>query len=363
MRRRRRGAGGGLTGFAARERRGAVRAQRGPADRWRVDPVRHASAPGGTLIPVLGLAVAACAAPPESEPVDPGAHAEAVADFHAARVAELEAPDSWLSLIALHWLPEGETSIGTAESNDLVLPEGKAATVVGRVVREADEIRFVAEPGVDVTVGIDSTLSLPAGSGAIPPDVSGDPSVTEGALGSAGPGKSIVMRHGPINWILVSRGEEHALRVRDNESPVYDAFDGIDRYPTSVDWRITARWVPHDKTVLVPNVLGTASESESPAYLEFWIDGERHTLDVTGDPDSDRFMMVFADETSGDETYGGGRYLWFDAPDEQGRVVLDFNLAYNPPCVWTAYATCPLPTRDNRLPVAVEAGEKDWVHG
>lgn len=308
------------------------------------------------------LVLAGCSGPPEPVPVDPEAHAETVADFHAARVAELEAPDSWLSLIALHWLPEGETTVGSAESNDVVLPQGKAAPVVGTVVREGDQVRFVTEPGVTVTSGIDSTLSLPAGSGAFPPDVSGDPVVTEATLGSAGPGKSVVLRHGPINWILVSRGEEQALRVRDNTSSVYDVFDGIERYPTSTDWRVTARWVPHDKTVMVPNVLGTSSESDSPAYLEFWIDGERHTLDVTGDPGSDRYMMVFADATSGSGTYGGGRYLWFDAPDEEGRVVLDFNLAYNPPCVWTGYATCPLPSRDNRLEVAIEAGEKDWVH-
>ena len=320
----------------------------------------------GALRTTLGVAVVVstgCEGPPEPVPMDSRAHAETVQAFHAARVAELEAPDSWLSLIALHWLPEGETSLGSAPDNDIVLPRGKAVSVVGHVVRSGGEVRFVAEPGVEVTMGVDSTLSLPAGSGAIPPDVSDDPLVEGGALGSAGPGKSVVFRHGPINWILVSRGDEYALRVRDNESPVYDAFDGIERYPTSAEWRVTARWVPQEKTVLVPDVLGTASETVSPAYLEFWVDGNRHTLDVTGEPDSDRFMMVFADATSGRETYGGGRYLWFDAPDEDGRVVLDFNLAYNPPCVWTGYATCPLPTRDNRLSVAVEAGEKDWTHG
>lgn len=323
---------------------------------------RHASAVGTVVLTTGALAASACSGPPEPLPVDSEAHAQAVADFHAARVAELEAPDSWLSLIALHWLPEGETSLGSAPGNDVVLPEGKAAPAVGHVVRSGEEVRFVAEPGVTVTMGIDSTLSLPAGSGAFPPDVSGDPVITDEALGSAGPGKSVVFRHGPINWILVSRGDEQALRIRDNESPAYDAFDGIDRYPTSTEWRVTARWVPQEKTVLVPDVLGTSSETVSPAYLEFWIDGERHTLDVTGDPDDDRFMMVFADATSGNGTYGGGRYLWFDGPDEAGRVVLDFNLAYNPPCVWTGYATCPLPTRDNRLDVAVEAGEKDWIH-
>ena len=361
------GAGTGAAAAARAWGATAVQAVRGFLSRGR-DPARsewarHASALGTVAVTAGALAASACSSgPPEPVPVDPEAHAEAVAGFHAARVAELEAPDSWLSLIGLHWLPEGETTLGASPDNDIVLPEGKAAPVVGRVVRSDDEVRFVAEPGVTVTEGVDSTLSLPAGTGAIPPDVSGDPVIEEGVLGSAGPGKSVVHRHGPLNWILVSRGDERALRVRDNESPVYDDFHGIDRYPTSTEWRVTARWVPQEKTVLVPDVLGTSSETVSPAHLEFWIDGERHTLDVTGDPDADRFMMVFADATSGNGTYGGGRYLWFDGPDEEGRVVLDFNLAYNPPCVWTGHATCPLPTRENRLDVPVEAGEKDWIH-
>jgi len=309
------------------------------------------------------IILAGCGAgPPEPIPLDEEEHLMVVRTFSDNRVSEIAAPDSWLSLIGLHWLPEGETTIGTDPENDLVLPAGKAVSVVGRVIRDGTSVRFAASEGVRVTMGIDSTLSLPAGSGAFPPDVSGDPLVTEEALGSAGPGKSTVMRHRSINWILVSRGEEFALRVRDNESPAYADFTGIDRYPVSTDWRLTARWVAHEKTVLVPNVLGTASEAESPAYLEFWIDGDRHVLDVTGDPDNDRFMMVFADETSGRETYGGGRYVWFDKPDDDGRVLLDFNLAYNPPCVWTGHATCPLPTKDNRLAAAVRSGEKNWVY-
>jgi uncharacterized protein (DUF1684 family) len=294
--------------------------------------------------------------------MDPAEHEAAVMRFHEAREAELAAPDSWISLIGLYHLQEGESTMGSDPSNDIVLPEGKAAPVVGTVVREGDEVRFVAAEGVRVTSGIDSTLALSAGSGAFPPDVSGDPVITEQALGSAGPGKSIVHRHGPINWILMDAEGQPALRVRDNESPNYDDFHGIDRFPVSTDWRVTARWVPQDKPILVPIVTGGSREAVSPAYLEFWIDGERHTLDVTGEPGDDRYMMVFADGTSGDETYGAGRYLWFHAPDEEGRVVLDFNLAYNPPCVWTGYAVCPLPSRDNRLDVDVEAGEKAWVH-
>ena len=147
-----------------------------------------------------------------------------------------------------------------------------------------------------------------------------------------------------------------------NANEAYADFHGIQRYPTSLDWRVTARWRPHEKTVAVPNILGTITDTPSPAALEFWVDGNRHTLDVVGEPDHGEYMLVFADSTSGRETYGGGRYLWVAEPDDRGRVVIDFNLAYNPPCVFTDYATCPLPTRDNRLALRVEAGEKNWVH-
>ncbi len=295
--------------------------------------------------------------------IDPEAHRAAVAAFAAARDAELAAPDSWLSLIGLHWLSEGETTMGSGPDNDIVLPEGKAESQVGSLIVQGGSVRFVAEAGVRVTQGVDSTLDLSAGSGAIPPDVSRDPIVTESVLTeSLGPGKHVVLRDGPINWIAIRRGDRVALRLRDNESDVYEAFHGIDRYVTDPRWRVRARWVPHEKTVAVPNVLGTVSEEPSPAALEFRIGLRSYALDVTGAPDADRYMLVFADETSGRETYGGGRYLWVDRPDADGRVVVDFNLAYNPPCVWTAFATCPLPSRDNRLTLAVRAGEKSWAH-
>ena len=308
------------------------------------------------------LSLGGCDGPPEPIAVDADQHRAQIQAFHDERVAELEAPDSWLSLIALHWVQEGKTTLGSDASNDLVLPAGKADPFVGHVTLADGTVTFTAAEGARVTQGVDSTLSLPAGSGAFPPDVSGDPVVTEAELGSAGPGKSIVLRNGDVNWIQVRRGDRFALRVRDNSSEVYDAFYGIDLYPITTNWRMTAKWVPHEKTVAIPNVLGTVSETASPAHVAFWIDGVKHTLDVTGDPDDERFMLVFADETSGRATYGGGRYVWISQPDTEGRVVLDFNLAYNPPCVWTAFATCLLPSRDNRLAISVEAGEKNWAH-
>ena len=307
------------------------------------------------------MVMVACGGPPEAIQVDAAIHGAELEAWVERRTAEMKAPDSWLALIGLHWLDEGQTTIGSAPDNDIVLP-AKAAPHVGRVILEGGVVLFVAEADAAVTQGIDSTLSLPIASGARPPDVSGDPEVQEATLGDVAPGHHTVLRHGDLNWILVSRADRFALRIRDNANPSYGDFVDIDRYPTSTDWHITARWVPHEKTVAVPNVLGTITDTPSPAYLEFWVAGERHTLDVVGKPDHGKYMMVFADSTSGGETYGGGRYLLVAEPDADDRVVIDFNLAYNPPCVFTDLATCPLPTRENRLALRVEAGEKNWGH-
>jgi uncharacterized protein (DUF1684 family) len=287
------------------------------------------------LIPVLS----ACGGAPEPVPVDLEFHRSEIETFAAAREAELAAPDSWLSLIGLHWLDQGRSTLGASVDNEVVVPKEGVPPVLGRLFVDGTSVGFVAEEGIRITEGIDSTLNLIAGSGAFPPDVQGDPVVTEADLtADVGYERFVVLRHGDLNWIVIRRGGRVALRL------------------------VTARWVSHEKTVAVPTVLGTVSQETSPAFLEFWIGGRRHTLDVTGDPDASQYKLVFADETSGGETYGGGRYLWVNGPDAEGRVVIDFNRAYNPPCVWTAFATCPLPSRDNRLGVAVEAGEKDWGH-
>jgi len=313
-------------------------------------------------VAAAALLVVACDRAPDPIPIEPAEHARAVEAFAAARDAELAAPDSWLSLIGLHWLEPGETTVGSAPESGIALPE-RAAPRVGTLTVAGTTVRWRSEPGVLVTQGVDSTLALEAGSGAIPPAPTPEPAVEEAELtADIGPGRSVVIRHGDLDWIAIRRGERVALRVRDNASPVYAAFHGVERYPASLGWRFTARWVPHEKTVSVPNVLGTVSEEPSPAALEFRVGDEVRRLNVVGAPEHGRYMLVFADATSGGETYGGGRYLWVDGPDGQGRVVLDFNYAYNPPCVWTPYATCPLPTRDNRLDIRVEAGEKSWAH-
>lgn len=322
----------------------------------------HRAACGATSLALL-LTLAACDHPPKPIPVDPVAYRASVDAWYARRLAQLRAPDSWLSLIGLDWLQPGATTIGAASDNGIVLPAGRAPNHVGRIIVSADTVRFVADSGVTVTRGIDSTLALPAGTAVAPPDPSKEPVVTQADLtANVGRGRSVVVRLGSLNWLAIRRGDRVALRVRDDSSQEYQVFSGIRRYPVSTDWRITARWVPHRKKVAVTNEVGMVTERNSPAKLEFWVDGLEHTLDVLGPPEHGRYMLVFGDVTNGADTYGGGRFLWIDPPDSLNRVVLDFNLAFNPPCAWTPYATCPLPSKGDRLSIAVEAGEKAPRH-
>ncbi len=167
-------------------------------------------------------------------------------------------------------------------------------------------------------------------------------------------------RLGSLQWQVIQRQDLIGIRLRDTANAALEEFEGIETFPVSLDWRIPAKfdWYDPPRIIEVPNVLGMISEQPSPGAVVFQVGGEKLRLDVTGNPEGRSFSIVFGDETNGIETYGGGRFLSVGAPDEHGRTFIDFNLAYNPPCVFTEFATCPLPTRENILPVRIEAGEK-----
>jgi uncharacterized protein (DUF1684 family) len=143
------------------------------------------------------------------------------------------------------------------------------------------------------------------------------------------------------------------------------SFSGIETFPPDPRWRIEARFepFPEPRHVMVPSITGTPEEDISPGVVAFDLEGETRRLSVTGRPGDREYFLVFGDATSGHETYGGGRFVYLPAPNADGLTIVDFNRAYNPPCVFTPYATCPLPTPENRLPVRIEAGEKSWGEG
>jgi uncharacterized protein (DUF1684 family) len=219
-----------------------------------------------------------------------------------------------------------------------MLPRGPAH--LGRIRLKAGSIEamFAAEAGVTHKGKAITRLELRD-------DSAGDPTV---------------LRVSSIGFYVIRRGDRLAVRIKDAESPAREAFTGIDYFPIDPAWRSQARFEPYEppRTSRVPTVVGVDETYEVPGVLAFEHRGEVHRLDVFLEQGETDLFLVFGDLTNRAETYGGGRYLYTPPPGTDGTVVLDFNKAYNPPCVFTPFATCALPLPQNRLPIRVEAGEK-----
>ncbi|HEX2188945.1 MAG TPA: DUF1684 domain-containing protein [Longimicrobiaceae bacterium] len=293
----------------------------------------------------LLLALAAAAAPgcrpdgPPPLPLDEGAYARETREFRAGRAESVNGPDGWNTLVGLFWLPPGATRVGSDPAAGVRLPPDRSPPALGTVFVEGDSARFVAAPGAAVTSG-------------------GAPVQTVRLRTDAEEGQT-VLAHGSLTLRVIERGGRLALRVKDAEHPARAAFPGLRYFPVDTAWRVRARFLPADgmDSVEIVNVLGTVERQPSPGLIEWERDGRRHTLRPVLEPGSPRLFVMFRDSTSGPDTYPAGRYLYVDPPDSLGRVLLDFNRAYNPPCAFTAFATCPLPPRENHLPLRVAAGE------
>jgi uncharacterized protein (DUF1684 family) len=291
-------------------------------------------------------AEASAAVAPASR-IDPAAHRAEVEEWRAGRLARLTAEGGFLSLVGLHWLSPGVSSFGSAADNTLVFPAGAPARM--GVLRVAgSQVTLVPASGVELTVDGEA---LPGGA--------------ERVLRSDAEGAPSVVHHGTFAFQVIDRGGRLALRVKDSANPVRAGFRGIDSYPVDPSLRIVARFEPYDppRSIPIPTVLGTTEPMPSPGRLRFERDGRTYTLDPVLEPGDDDLFVIFGDLTNQDETYGGGRFLYAEPPGPDGTVVLDFNRAYNPPCAFTPYATCPLPPPQNKLALRVEAGERRYGDG
>jgi uncharacterized protein (DUF1684 family) len=262
--------------------------------------------------------------------------------WHEARIRTLVAPEGWLSLAGLVWLSDGEWAIGRNPDGPDDLRIGLAhapADSCGSFLVAGDAVRFRPAAGVACTADerpITDEIALV-------PDSAGAPTA---------------VRFGPIAVTLVKRNGQLALRIRDRESEIRTRFAGIDRFPFDPSRRVAATFTPAaaGATLGVRNVTGFVDDTPLAGELRFRLDGREFSLLATGDGSGGLFV-VFGDETNGRSTYGGGRFLQVPAP-VAGVTTVDFNRATNPPCSFTPYATCPTPVAANRLPVAVEAGER-----
>ncbi len=261
------------------------------------------------------------------------------AAWRATRAKSIGGPDGWAALAGLHWLAEGPQTIGTNPTCNLRLPAGSAPGLVGTLTRTGPRVGFEAAQGVevqlrDVRIG---RIDLKSDAGGTPDE-----------LGV-----------GRIRFWLLERGDRRAVRVRDPESPERQAFRGIRTHPFDPHWVIPARFQPTvpPRRVRIDDVTGGAAWETVAGTLVFEIRGQPCRLDALEDREEKDLWILFGDATSGRTTYGAGRFLHVPMPGSDGRVSIDFNRAYNPPCAFTPFATCPIPPRENWLRVAIPAGE------
>lgn len=263
--------------------------------------------------------------------------------WKAKRVAALRADDGWLTVVGLFWLSEGANAVGSARGNTVVLPERDAPENVGTIRLADAKLSFDSAPGADVRVA-----GQRARLADIRSDAAGDPTV---------------LSIGSVRFYVIERDHRFAVRVKDNDSAARRDFHGIASFPVDATWRIEARFEPYDppRSIAIPNVLGHVDSENSPGAIVFTRDGQTLRLDAVLERGETDYFVIFGDRSNGAGTYGAGRFLYVPPPVD-GKTVIDFNRAYNPPCVFTPYATCPLPPPQNKLPIRVEAGEKEYAH-
>ncbi len=271
-------------------------------------------------------------------------------EWRERHAAELQKPDGWLSLAGLEWLAAGDNSFGAAADNKIRLT-GTPGGYLGILQWKDDTVRLIAPPG------------------GFPPDllVSGAPATPQVLRTDADDDKHAVhMTIGTVNMYVIRRAERFALRVKDAKSEALREFHGLKWYEPDAAYRVTAKWIPYNpvnKTTLL-NMTGTKYEAPVPGVAEFQLSGATYRLEPVLEDDPPKLFFILRDTTSTSTTYGASRFLYTGLPSggvtQPGELQLDFNHLENPPCAYTAFATCPLPPAGNRLPIALPVGEQRY---
>lgn len=288
------------------------------------------------LLSVLALlAVSGCTARAE---FDLTAYTEEVEQWRADRAEYLIGPDGFVNIVGLYWLEKDVYRIGSAPGNDIVFPESAAANI-GELRVTPEGVLLVVEPGVEVLHD-----GWPVSEILMVDDTKDSP---------------VTITHGSFAWLIISRDERYAMRLRDYEHPGIAGFGPMQWFEIDPAYRLTATLRPWDE----PRVLNVGTTIEglgfnpvSPGKLAFEVDGTEQELEAYWS--GERLYIVFADRTTGRQTYPAGRYMYLAAPDEEGKTIIDFNKAFSPPCAYNDFATCPVASPRNRLSVSIEAGEK-----
>jgi hypothetical protein len=262
-------------------------------------------------------------------------------EWRTNRIERLKKDNSWLNLVGLHWLKEGENTFGSGGENDFIFTGENIPARIGVFILKDSVVSIRVNEEADVL--IDSSK------------------IKAAVLKNDFEENTTLMELGSLRWFIIKRGDKFGVRVRDLNAKLLTEFKGIDTYPINEDWNVQADFVEYNppKKIIVPDEIGNLNENFSPGSLVFKVDGNEYSIDPI--ESSRGYFLIIADLTSGEDTYGAGRYLYINYADSTGKVYIDFNKAYNPPCAFTKYATCLLPPKQNYLNLKITAGEKKFV--
>ena len=288
------------------------------------------------------MILAACTKPEPS--FDSAAWEQDVMKWRHDRLARLQKEDGWLTLVGLFWLKDGPNTFGSGPGNSIVMPAPAPANC-GTLTLQNGVVTLTPDAGAGLSIG-GKPVAAP-----VP------------LIDDTKPNGPTVVQTGSIRFNIVLRSGRYGIRVKDAQAPARVNFKGLDYFPPNPKWRIEARFEPYNppKKVSIPNVLGQATDEVAPGALVFDVDGREYRIDPILEQGETDLFIIFKDQTSRDSTYQAGRFLYAKPPGPDGKTIVDFNKAYNPPCTFSPYATCPLPPPQNRLPFRIEAGEKRYA--
>lgn len=261
--------------------------------------------------------------------------------WHNKRIRDLKAPDGWVNLAGLFWLQPGKNRFGSDAKNELVFNHPDMPGLAGYFDwGKNGDVQWMSANGVSVTIQ--------------------DSSIHDALVYQNGQPGGPLLSMGHFRWNIIKRNDKTGIRFRDLENQLLAKFADIERFPVDSIWRIPAHLeFSQQPTIAIANVLGQISAQETPGKLVFSIQGIDYRLDALEETPGELFI-IFGDATSGKETYPAGRFLYMPKPKLGEISYIDFNKAFNPPCAFSLFATCPLPPKQNILPVAITAGEKNY---
>lgn len=266
-----------------------------------------------------------------------------IREWQSRRLRKLQYKDGWTTLVGLFWLESGENTFGRAASNNIVMDYPTLPERVGTFDVNGHEVRFTVASDINVLHD-------------------GRPVRAIGPLADDATGAPTVLTVGSLSFYLIERSGKLGIRIKDSQAQAHIHFRGLEYFPIEPKWRLAARFESYAPMKKIPiiTVLGMEEEMQSPGALVFEVDGKSYRLDAVLEAGERDWFVMFADRTNGQQTYGAGRFLYV-APPTDGKTIVDFNKGYTPPCAFSAFATCPLPPPQNRLPIAITAGELKYA--